>query len=88
MRTLPTSQALADEPPCIEDVVQESLVKVDEEGVEAAAVTSVTMVRMSFSPTKKRILNLAFDRPFACAVMDASGTVPLFAGYQAAVPGA
>lgn len=79
--------ALADEPLCIDDVVQESLVRVDEEGVEAAAVTSVTMVRMSFSPARKRVLNLAFDRPFACAVMDASGTVPLFAAYQATVPG-
>ncbi|MCF2527522.1 serpin family protein [Yinghuangia soli] len=69
----------------LQRVDQECVVRVDEEGVQAAAVTDVQMAWMSYTPPPPT-LNLAFDRPFACAVMDASGTVPLFAAYQATAP--
>lgn len=78
--------ALSADPLYIDRVDQEALLRVDEEGVEATAVTEVSMALMSFTRPSS-VLRLTFDRPFGCAVMDASGTVPLFAAYQAAVPG-
>ncbi|NUU25859.1 MAG: hypothetical protein HOV68_30790, partial [Streptomycetaceae bacterium] len=69
----------------IDRVDQEALIRVDEEGVEAAAVTELRMQPTSYTPPGPT-LQLTFDRPFACAVMDASGTVPLFSAYQATVP--
>lgn len=77
--------ALSPEPLYVDRVDQESLLRVDEEGVEAASVTEVRMDYMSWHPPAPT-LDLNFDRPFACAVMDASGTVPLFTAYQATVP--
>ncbi len=77
--------ALSSDPLYIDRVDQEALLRVDEEGVEATAVTEVTMALMSHTRPSS-VLRLTFDRPFGCAVMDASGTVPLFAAYQAAVP--
>ena len=77
-------QGMSDEPVHLEQVVQESLLRVAEEGVEAAAVTTI-MLTMSFieEPSRRQV---CFDRPFACVVMDASGYVPLFAAYQATAP--
>ncbi|WP_436788142.1 serpin family protein [Yinghuangia sp. YIM S10712] len=77
--------ALSPDPLYIDRVDQESLLRVDEEGVEATAVTEVRMELMGFTHHPST-LRLTFDRPFGCAVMDASGTVPLFAAYQATVP--
>jgi serpin B len=68
----------------LDQVVQESLIRVREEGVEAAAVTQAAMTRMSARTDPP--LEVTFNRPFACAVIDASGTVPLFSAYQAGIP--
>jgi serpin B len=58
----------------ISEVKQKTFLKVDEEGTEAAAVTSVKMSRVSAPPM------LAFDRPFWMAIRDnATGTL-LFVG--------
>ncbi|MDI2129694.1 serpin family protein [Yinghuangia seranimata] len=70
----------------IDAVAQESLLRVAEEGVEAAAVSAIAMAPAGLVRPPENRLELTFDRPFACAVLDASGAVPLFAGYQAAVP--
>ncbi|MFE2871335.1 hypothetical protein [Embleya sp. NPDC059259] len=59
--------------------------RIAEEGVEATALTTVTLDWMSHEPEPVRRL-VAFDRPFACVVMDASGYVPLFAAFQATAP--
>ncbi|MGW9212544.1 serpin family protein [Embleya sp. NPDC055664] len=72
-----------DEPVRIDAMVQESLLRVTEEGVEAAAVSAVTLTPVSFTPKPRPV---CFDRPFACVVTDPTGYVPLFAGYQATVP--
>ncbi|MYW06637.1 serpin family protein [Streptomyces sp. SID3343] len=69
----------------IRQVVQESLIRIAEEGVEAAAVTTIEIAWMSATPDPPQ-RSVRFDRPFGCAVMDASGYVPLFAGYQATAP--
>lgn len=68
----------------IERVVQEAVVKVAELGVEAAAVTVVAMRAGSAPPT--RVVRIAFDRPFGVVVLDGTGEVPLFAGWQASAP--
>ncbi|MCF2527523.1 serpin family protein [Yinghuangia soli] len=75
----------ADEEFFVDRVGQETLLRVAEEGVEAAAATWVA-TRGGAPAAPPSFLELVYDRPFACAVMDASGTVPLFAAYQATAP--
>ncbi|QEU97681.1 serpin family protein [Streptomyces kanamyceticus] len=69
----------------ISQVVQEAVVKVAEEGVEAAAVTAVPM-RPGGAAVSGRVEWVAFDRPFGVVVLDGAGEVPLFVGWQAGVP--
>lgn len=68
----------------IERVVQEAVVKVAELGVEAAAVTVIAMRAGAAAP--RRVVRIAFDRPFGVVVLDGTGEVPLFAGWQASAP--
>jgi serine protease inhibitor len=69
----------------ISQVVQECVLKVAEEGVEAAAVTAIAMRTVGgFRPP--RIHYVRFDRPFGVVVLDGSGTVPLFTAWQASAP--
>ncbi|MGW7224726.1 serpin family protein [Streptomyces cyaneofuscatus] len=77
---------LAPLPLTISDVVQEAVLKVAEEGVEAAAVTVVAMRFAGAAPQPQRLLHLAFDRPFGIVVLPADGEVPLFAAWQADIP--
>ncbi|GAA1363770.1 serpin family protein [Streptomyces beijiangensis] len=69
-------------------VAQEAVVKIAEKGIEAAAVTVVAMVRSAAMPPPERVEHIAFDRPFGIVVLDGSGEVPLFAGWQASAPAA
>ncbi|MGW1229815.1 serpin family protein [Streptomyces sp. NPDC001478] len=69
----------------ISEIAQEAVVKVAEEGVEAAAVTTVAMA--GAAPAEPlRHLHIAFDRPFGIVVLDGGGEVPLFTGWQAGIP--
>ncbi|MFB4424898.1 serpin family protein [Streptomyces sp. QL37] len=68
----------------ITDVVQEAVVKIAEEGVEAAAVTVVAM--RSSVPGPRAVRHIAFDRPFGTVVLDGSSDIPLFAGWQEDAP--
>lgn len=77
---------LSPQPLAISDVVQEAVLKVAEEGVEAAAVTVVAMRAGSAAPPPQRLLRLAFDRPFGIVVLPAGTDVPLFAAWQADIP--
>jgi serpin B len=66
--------------PRISEVLQKTFVKVDEEGTEAAAVTSVEVRVVSASP------GYAVDRPFVVAIRERlSGTI-LFLGAIAEAP--
>ncbi|MEV6355778.1 serpin family protein [Streptomyces hydrogenans] len=76
---------LSPEPLFVSRVVQEAVVEVAEQGVEAAAVTQVTMTRSAARP--RPVERVAFDRPFGVVVLDAEGEVPLFAGWHAGVTG-
>ncbi|WP_167357883.1 serpin family protein, partial [Streptomyces silaceus] len=69
----------------ISQVVQEAVVKVAEEGVQAAAVTAVPM-RPGGAYRPVRVERVAFDRPFGVVVLDGDGEVPLFVGWQGGVP--
>ncbi|MCX5225961.1 serpin family protein [Streptomyces sp. NBC_00233] len=70
----------------VSKVVQETLVEVAEEGVEAAAVTQVTMTRSAAVARHRVVERVAFDRPFGVVVLDASGELPLFAGWRRSAP--
>ncbi|MFE1902375.1 serpin family protein [Streptomyces gardneri] len=66
--------------------MQEALVEIAEEGVEAAAVTQVTMTRSAAVPRPAVVERIAFDRPFGVVVLDTSGEVPLFVGWRRSAP--
>ncbi|WP_031015331.1 serpin family protein [Streptomyces sp. NRRL F-5727] len=70
----------------IAKVAQSALIEVAEEGVEAAAVTQVSMPR-SAAPRRRAVERIAFDRPFGVVVLDASGELPLFTGWRSGVRG-
>ncbi|MEU5216378.1 serpin family protein [Streptomyces sp. NPDC020807] len=67
-------------------VLQEAVVEVGEEGVEAAAVTQVVMTRSAAAPRPRVVERIAFDRPFGVVVVDGTGGVPLFVGWRRGTP--
>ncbi|MFJ1778069.1 serpin family protein [Streptomyces anulatus] len=76
---------LSREPLAISDVVQEAVLKIAEEGVEAAAVTVVAM-RAGSAPRPQRVHHIAFDRPFGVVVLAGTEDTPLFTAWQAEAP--
>ncbi|MFB7515323.1 serpin family protein [Streptomyces sp. NPDC056144] len=70
----------------IAKVLQEAVVEVAEEGVEAAAVTQVVMTRSAAAPRPRTVERIAFDRPFGVVVVDGTGEVPLFVGWRRSAP--
>lgn len=77
---------LSPEPLRISAVVQESLVKVDELGVEAAARTEAHFTTRSAQTAVPRIRHIAFDRPFGIVIFDGPSGIPLFTAWQSAAP--
>ncbi|MET8450282.1 serpin family protein [Streptomyces sp. NPDC005209] len=75
---------MSPEPLMISQIVQESLLKVNERGLEAAAVTGYSHVR-SVSDRPPVIRHIAFDRPFGVVVFDGGG-IPLFTAWQSTAP--
>lgn len=70
--------ALSKEALCIGDVLQKTFVKVDEEGAEAAAVTSVSLETMSLGPPQPK--NMVLNRPFIYIIRDKGAGNILFIG--------
>jgi len=66
----------------IEKVQQKSKIIVDEEGTEAAAVTSVEMFRCASAYNPERPVDIFFDEPFLYMIMDKERKVPLFVGIM------
>lgn len=62
------------------NIMQKTFFKVDEEGVEAAALTDVSNGH-TYDPDKSSIIELRFNRPFVYGIMEASTNMPLFIGY-------
>ncbi|WP_322755180.1 serpin family protein [Frankia sp. Cas3] len=75
---------LSPAPLVVTGVVQQALIRVAEEGIEAAAVTAIGIAGSARRPPPP--LELTFNRPFAATVLDASGTVPLILCWQATAP--
>ncbi|MFJ2746035.1 serpin family protein [Streptomyces sp. NPDC087440] len=79
--------AMSPEPLAVSRVVQESVLKVSEEGVEAAAVSAVLMAPAGAPPpSPRRVEVVRFDRPFGVVVLDGAGALPLFIAWQEGVP--
>ncbi|RAI27333.1 serpin family protein, partial [Rhodoplanes serenus] len=62
----------------IAEVIQKTVLKIDESGTEAAAATAVVTVRSATRPSHPR---LAFDKPFWFALRDKVTGLVLLAGY-------
>ncbi|MFJ3935924.1 serpin family protein [Streptomyces parvus] len=77
---------LSPEPLLVSDVIQEAVLKIAEEGVEAAAVTVVAMAPAGAAPRPQRVQHIAFDRPFGVVVLAGADDVPLFTAWQADTP--
>lgn len=69
----------ADGPLYIGDVIHKTVLKVNEEGTEAAAVTAVVMDCGAAMPPDDLVV-LRFDRPFVCGIVDLENGAPLFLG--------
>lgn len=70
---------MSDTPCCIDSVIQESYIGVDENGVEAAAYTMVSMRATAFLPQQLEKIEFHLTRPFFYAIEASDGTV-LFIG--------
>ena len=70
---------MSDTPCCIDSVIQESYIGVDENGVEAAAYTMVSMRATAFLPQQLEKLDFHLTRPFFYAIESFDGQV-LFIG--------
>lgn len=64
----------------IGDVEHKTYVKVDEEGTEAAAATSISMLAMSVAIPQKPPFEMVVDHPFFCAIAELQSGALLFAG--------
>jgi serpin B len=72
---------LSENPLVISDVIHESVVTIDEDGVKAAAASAVMMVG-SAAPgkAKPRIISFVVDHPFAFVISHRDSGAPLFMG--------
>jgi serpin B len=71
--------AMADKPLFVSEVKQKSFVEVNEEGTEAAAVTTVKMT-LSAMPAPKKMFEMIVDRPFFFVIGDDQTKSILFMG--------
>lgn len=61
-------------------VRQKAIVKLDEEGTEAAAVTAVVMESTAEISDAKKPIDVYFDEPFLYMIMDLESKTPVFIG--------
>jgi serpin B len=72
--------AMADEPLFVSDVKQKSFVAVDEEGTEAAAVTTVEMKSLAMPLRPPKSFEMIVNRPFLFVIADEETQSILFTG--------
>ncbi|WP_227870392.1 serpin family protein, partial [Streptomyces otsuchiensis] len=77
---------LSPEPLMFDRAVQRCVLSLTEREVRAAAVTVFAGRFGGAPPAALRRLTVVLDRPFGVAVLDGSGSLPLFAAWQASVP--
>ena len=63
-------------------VRQKAVVKLDEEGTEAAAVTMVVMNECAALEPQQKPIDVFFDEPFVYMIMDMGSQTPLFMGIM------
>ncbi|MBR4059850.1 MAG: serpin family protein [Lachnospiraceae bacterium] len=63
-------------------VRQKAVVKLDEEGTEAAAVTMVVMNECTSAESTEKPIDVFFDEPFLYIIMDMKSRTPLFMGIM------
>lgn len=63
-------------------VKQKAVIKVDEEGTEAAAVTSVEIRKECAMEYSQPVVDITFDQPFLYMIVDLEKEVPLFMGIM------
>ncbi len=63
-------------------VRQKAVVKLDEEGTEAAAVTMVVMNECAAAMPQQTPIDVFFDEPFVYMIMDMESRTPLFMGIM------
>ena len=66
------------DPLFIGDVIHKTVLKVNEKGTEAAAVTVAEAAAGAAMPAD--LVVLCFDRPFVCGIVDTESGAPLFLG--------
>ncbi len=64
----------------VSNIIQQTYLRVDEKGSEAAAATEVQIEAMARRAPPKKPFNLVFDRPFLFAITDDQSGQLLFAG--------
>ena len=64
----------------VSEVIQKSIIELDEKGAKAAAVTAMVLKRGGAGPFHEEIVNLTLNRPFAFFLVDATSNLILFAG--------
>lgn len=69
-----------DEQLFVNKVTHDTVFKTDEEGSEAAAVTTIGVVRATSMPMPKERIDLKFDRSFVFALQDIESGAVIFAG--------
>lgn len=81
---LPFRTMLAGGDVVIDNILQATRLKVDENGTEAAAVTAVTMDGMADPSSEPRRISMTLDRPFLFAITERSSGAVLFMGRVSA----
>ena len=71
-------KAMSNSALCLSLVKQDAIIKVDEEGTEAAAVSTATMYATAFMPNQNIVFHA--DRPFLYLITESSTGAILFAG--------
>lgn len=70
------------QPICIDEVVQKSVIRVDEKGTEAAAATEVVTKAECAMELIEEPKKLYFNRPFFYIIMEMDHQIPLFMGVM------
>lgn len=71
------------EHPCISEVMHKTYMEVNEEGTEAAAVTSVGMMKTATMHIPEEPFSMIVDRPYFIALRDSKTDTLLFVGHIA-----
>lgn len=67
---------------CVSDIIQKCVVKVNETGTEAAAVTAVMMRLTSAGPNQEKPIEMNVNRPFIYVLAETTTDTPLFIGIM------